>query len=277
MARALEERPEPVPGRGRFHAAQVLRARNAALSERHACTSATCATTPSATRWRATSGCAATTCCIPWAGTRSACRPKTPPSRTSAHPREWTMSNIAEMKRQHRRMGFSYDWDLRNRHLRARILPLEPVVLPEDVRARPGLSQEGAGELVPGVRHRAGERAGGGRLLLASRIDAGGAARTRAVVPARSPLTPTNCCATSTRSSKAAGRSACCRCSATGSGARKARRSISSSKATRRADSRVHHARRHDLRRDVRDPGAGASAGRAKLLDEAGRARRPSR
>ena len=26
-------------------------------------------------------------------------------------------------------------------------------------------------------------------------------------------------------------------------------------------DSRVHHARRHDLRRDVRDPGAGASAG----------------
>ena len=28
------------------------------------------------------------------------------------HPYEWTMSNIAEMKRQHRRMAFSYDWDL---------------------------------------------------------------------------------------------------------------------------------------------------------------------
>jgi leucyl-tRNA synthetase len=28
------------------------------------------------------------------------------------HPREWTLSNIAQMKRQHRRMGFSYDWDL---------------------------------------------------------------------------------------------------------------------------------------------------------------------
>ena len=27
------------------------------------------------------------------------------------HPHEWTQSNIAEMKRQHRRMGFSYDWD----------------------------------------------------------------------------------------------------------------------------------------------------------------------
>src|SRR5689334_9222133 len=27
------------------------------------------------------------------------------------HPHEWTMHNIAEMKRQHRRMNFSYDWD----------------------------------------------------------------------------------------------------------------------------------------------------------------------
>ncbi len=27
------------------------------------------------------------------------------------HPHEWTLSNIAEMKRQHLRMGFSYDWD----------------------------------------------------------------------------------------------------------------------------------------------------------------------
>ncbi len=28
------------------------------------------------------------------------------------HPHEWTMANIAEMKRQHSRMAFSYDWDL---------------------------------------------------------------------------------------------------------------------------------------------------------------------
>jgi leucyl-tRNA synthetase len=28
------------------------------------------------------------------------------------HPHEWTQTNIAQMKRQHRRMGFSYDWDL---------------------------------------------------------------------------------------------------------------------------------------------------------------------
>jgi leucyl-tRNA synthetase len=32
--------------------------------------------------------------------------------KNGRHPYEWTLSNIAEMKRQHRRMGFSYDWDL---------------------------------------------------------------------------------------------------------------------------------------------------------------------
>ena len=32
--------------------------------------------------------------------------------KNNRHPHEWTLANIAEMKRQHRRMGFSYDWDL---------------------------------------------------------------------------------------------------------------------------------------------------------------------
>src|SRR5215218_9778648 len=32
--------------------------------------------------------------------------------RNKRQPREWTLSNIAEMKRQHQRLGFSYDWDL---------------------------------------------------------------------------------------------------------------------------------------------------------------------
>ena len=46
------------------------------------CTWDTCATTPSAMRWRATCGCRATTCFIPWAGMRSDFRPRTRPSRT---------------------------------------------------------------------------------------------------------------------------------------------------------------------------------------------------
>src|ERR1019366_1434990 len=48
----------------------------------------------------------------------------------------------------------------------AGLLPLEPVVLPEVLREGPGLSQKEPGELVSGVRHRAGERTGGGWLLL---------------------------------------------------------------------------------------------------------------
>src|ERR1700722_2367230 len=72
----------------------------------------------------------------------------------------------------------------RDRHLRSRVLPLESVVLSEDAGAWPGLSQAGAGELVSGVRHRTRERTSCEWLLLASRIDAGGAARYRAVVPA---------------------------------------------------------------------------------------------
>jgi leucyl-tRNA synthetase len=31
--------------------------------------------------------------------------------QNARHPREWTHYNIAQMKRQHRRMGFSYDWN----------------------------------------------------------------------------------------------------------------------------------------------------------------------
>ena len=31
--------------------------------------------------------------------------------KNKRHPREWTLANIAAMKRQHQRMGFSYDWD----------------------------------------------------------------------------------------------------------------------------------------------------------------------
>ena len=31
--------------------------------------------------------------------------------KNNRHPREWTLSNIAAMKKQHQRLGFSYDWD----------------------------------------------------------------------------------------------------------------------------------------------------------------------
>jgi leucyl-tRNA synthetase len=75
-------------------------------------------------------------------------------------PREWTLRNIAAMKRQMKRLGFAYDWSKE-----------VTTCLPEYYRwnqwfflklseARPGLSQEEQGELVSEVRHRAGQRAG---------------------------------------------------------------------------------------------------------------------
>ena len=84
-------------------------------------------------------------------------------------PQQWTLHNIAAMKAQMKRLGFAYDWSTEAHHLPARLLPLEPVVLPQALREGPGLSQERQGELVSGVRHRAGQRAGAvQRLLLAS-------------------------------------------------------------------------------------------------------------
>src|SRR5215471_5520600 len=56
----------------------------------------------------------------------------------------------------------------RSLYLRARILSLESVVFPEDAGARPGVSQEGAAELVSEVCHGAGQRTGGRWLLLAA-------------------------------------------------------------------------------------------------------------
>ena len=83
----------------------------------------------------------------------------------------------------------------------------------------------------PRVRHRAGERASGGWLLLAPRIDAGGAARARAMVPAHHRLRRRIARDIARTGRRLAGARAH-RCSATGSAARKARRSISRWKAT---------------------------------------------
>ena len=69
----------------------------------------------------------------------------------------------------------------RDRHPRARVLPLDAVDLPAAVRARAGLPQGGRGQLVPERPDRAGQRAGDRRPLRALR-PRGRAAPARAVV-----------------------------------------------------------------------------------------------
>ena len=72
------------------------------------------------------------------------------------------------MKSQMKRLGFAYDWSREVTTCLPEYYKLEPVVLPEAVREGTGLSQEEQGELVSGMRHGAGQRAGGGWLLLAA-------------------------------------------------------------------------------------------------------------
>ena len=77
---------------------------------RGASTWATPATMRWATWWRASSAPAASTCCTRWAGTPSACRPRTPPWRRGVHPKAWTYSNIDNMRAQLKLLGLSIDW-----------------------------------------------------------------------------------------------------------------------------------------------------------------------
>jgi len=102
----------------------------------------------------------------PMGWTRSVCRRRTRRSRTT-HAREWTLRNIANMKVQMKRSALPMTGRAKSPLLPS--IPLEPVVLFEDVRARSRLSQEEQGELVPEMRDRARQRAGRGRQLLASR------------------------------------------------------------------------------------------------------------
>ena len=88
--------------------------------------------------------------------------------KNNTPPREWTLANIAAMKRQMNRLGFGYDWSREVTTCLPDYYRWNQWFFLKHVRERPGLPQEEQGELVSGVRHRAGQRAGGRRLLLAA-------------------------------------------------------------------------------------------------------------
>ena len=148
------------------------------------CTWATCATTPLATRWRATSACAASTCCIPIGWDAFGLPAENAAIKRGTPPREWTNANIAQMKAVCKRFGFSYDW-------RREISTCEPEYYRWNQwfflrMLERGLAYRKRSRVnwCPQVPDRAGQRAGGGRLLLAARRHAGRSERDRAVVPA---------------------------------------------------------------------------------------------
>ena len=199
----------------------VLRAGDAAVPQRRAAHRATSRTTRSATRSRTSTAAPAGGCCTRWATTRSGCPPRTTRSRPGQHPRDSTNASIAQFQRQFRDVGHLDRLVARVRHPRAALLPLDAVDLPAALRARPGLPQGGGGQVVPQRPDRAGQRAGrstGAASAAATRSRSASSSSGSSA----SPTTPTGCSTTSTRSS---GRSTSRRCSATGSGARRAPRS----------------------------------------------------
>ena len=82
--------------------------------------------------------------------------------KRNIHPRIWTYANIARHARATALDGRHLPLGPRGRHLRPRILSLEPVVLPAILPARAGLPPVRPGGLVPLVQHHPGPRAGGG-------------------------------------------------------------------------------------------------------------------
>ena len=105
-------------------------------------------------------GAGAATSCTRSAGTPSGCPPRTRRWRADMDPRDWTYANIEVQAESFRRFGISVDWRTRLHTSDPDVLPLDPVAVPEALRARAGVSQVGAGQLVPEGPDRARERAG---------------------------------------------------------------------------------------------------------------------
>ena len=108
--------------------------------------------------------------------------------------------SIEEFQRQFKSWGISIDWRREFGTHEPSLLPLDPVDLPEAVRARARLPQAGAGQVVPEGPDRAGQRAGDRRALRALR-HAGRSPSSSSSGSSRSPTTPSACSTTSTCSS----------------------------------------------------------------------------
>ena len=85
--------------------------------------------------------------------------------KRNAHPSEWTYANIDTQAASFKRYAISADWSRRLHTSDPGVLPLDPVAVQALLRARPGLPQGFAGQLVPEGPDRAGQRTGGQRRL----------------------------------------------------------------------------------------------------------------
>ena len=185
--------------------------------------------TSSTTRWatsrRTCADGAAGACCGRWVSTRSACPPRTPRSATASI-RESTERYIVLMREQMKRLGWAIDWD---REVSAH--------QPEFYRWTQWLFLK---FFERGLAYRRRRRSTGARTTRRSSRTSTSSTAAASVAErkwrrgtsssgsSRSPTMPTSCSST-TCPRAATGRSGRRRSSATGSGARRARRSCSAS------------------------------------------------
>ena len=88
--------------------------------------------------------------------------------KNNTPPREWTLANIAAMKRQMRAAGHGLRLGDGSDHLPARLLPLEPVVLSAMYERGLAYRKKSKVNWCPECADGAGQRAGGRWLLLAA-------------------------------------------------------------------------------------------------------------
>ncbi len=138
-----------------------------------ACTSATPKATPPPISSAATSGCAASTCCTRWAGTPSACPPSSTPSRPTRPPPHHDPGQHRHLPPPDQVARLLLRLGPRGRHHRPRLLQVDAVDLPADLRhlVRPRLRLDRC----PGAEH---ARARAGRSP---------SCRSRQGVPTRTP------------------------------------------------------------------------------------------